>query len=152
MAYTTSEGRQELLDTIAQAADELALASASLSEAYEQLDEDSGDRLEADCFRPVQIAYGRAKRAHTEFAGRHGLEAAAFGQQPTGLPSQGAAGFIERSVDAVTAADHTLAELQDSMLPVEAGDQELRTALQSIREPIGGVPDAASQFLRGLGR
>jgi hypothetical protein len=37
----------------------------------------------------VQIAYGRAKRAHTEFAGRHGLQAAAFEQQPTGLPSQG---------------------------------------------------------------
>ena len=152
MTYTTSEGRQELLDTIAQAADELALASASLSEAYEQLDEDSGDRLETDCFRPVQIALGRAKRAHTEFAGRHGLRAASFEQQPTGLPSQGAAGFISAAVDAVAAADHTLAELQDSMLPVEAGDQELRTALQSIREPIGSVPDAAAQFLRGLGR
>ena len=77
MAYTTSEARQELLDTVAQAANELGLASACLAEAYEQLDEGSGARLEEEIFRPVQIAYGRAKRTHTEFAGRHGLQAAA---------------------------------------------------------------------------
>jgi hypothetical protein len=152
MAYTTSEARQELLDTIAEAADQLGLASAYLSEAYEQLDEDSGDRLEEQCFRPVQVAYGRAKRAHTEFARRHGFEAAAFEQQPPGLPSQGAAAFIERAVEAVGGADRTLAGLQDSMLPVEAGDEELRAGLKSIREPLGGVPDRARQFLRGLGR
>jgi hypothetical protein len=152
MAYTTTEARQELLDTLARAATELGLASALLAEAYEQLDEDSGDRLEEDCFRPVQISYGRAKRAHTEFAGRHGLQAAAFEQQPTGLRSQGAAAFIERAVDAVGAADRTLAGLQDSMLPVEAGDQELRAGLKSIREPLGGLAANARQFLRGLGR
>jgi hypothetical protein len=153
MAYTTAEGRQELLDTVAQAAGELALASACLSEAYEQLDEDSGDRLEEQCFRPVQTAYGRAKRAHSEFAGRHGLQATGgFEQQAAGLPSQGAAAFIAHAVEAVGAADHTLAELQDSMLPVEAGDEELRAALRSIREPLARVPEGAKQFLRGLGR
>ncbi len=152
MAYTTSEARQELLDTVAEAANQLGLASACLAEAYEQLDEDSGDKLEEDCFRPVQIAYGRAKRAQTEFAGRHGLQAAPSEQRPTGLPSQGAAGFIERAVGAVGAADRTLAELQDSMLPVEAGDEELRAALRSIREPMGGLSARARQFLRGLGR
>ena len=152
MAYTTAEARQELLDTVAGAANELGLASACLAEAYEQLDEDSGDRLEEDCFRPVQIAYGRAKRADTEFADRHGLQPAVFEQQPTGLPSQGAAAFIERAVEAVGAADRTLAGLQDSMLPVEAGDQELRAGLKSIREPLGSLPAKARQFLRGLGR
>src|SRR3954451_21177190 len=153
MAYTTSEGRQELLDTVAEAASRLALASAYLSEAYEQLDEASGDRLEELCFRPVQTALGRAKRAHTEFAARHGLRAAdSVEQQPAGLPSQGAAGFIERAVDALGAADRTLGELQDSMLPVEVGDQELRAAIDSIREPLGDVPENARQFLRGLGR
>ena len=91
MAYTTAEGQQELLDTIAEAANELGFASACLGEAYEQLDEQSGDRLEEQCFRPVQMAYGRAKRTHTEFAGRHGLQAATFDSQPTGLASQGAA-------------------------------------------------------------
>src|SRR4051812_29247126 len=152
MAYTTAEARQELLDTVAQAANELGRASAFLAEAYEQLDEDSGDRLEEQCFRPVQTAYGRAKRTHTEFAGRHGLQAGAFEQQPSGLPSQGAAVFIQQAVEAVGAADRTLAGLQDSMLPVEAGDEELRAALKSIREPIGDVPAKARQFLRGLGR
>jgi len=152
MAFTTAEGRQELLDTIAQAANELALASACLAEAYEQLDEYSGDRLEETCFRPVQLAYGRAKRTHTEFAGRHGLQAAAFDEQATGVPSQGAALFVERAVEAASAADRDLAELQDSMLPVEAGDEELRAGIKSIREPLGGLPGAAREFLRGLGR
>jgi hypothetical protein len=152
MAYTTTEARQELLDVLARAANELGLASACLAEAYEQLDEDSGDRLEEDCFRPVQIAYGRAKRAHTEFADRHGLQPAVFEQQPTGLPSQGAAALIERAAEAVGAADRTVAGLQDSMLPIEAGDQELRAGLTSIREPLGSPPAKARQFLRGLGR
>ena len=152
MAYTASEAMQELLDTVAEAANELGFAAARLAEAYEQLDEYSGDRLEAECFRPVQLAYGRAKRTHTEFAGRHGLQAAAFEPQPTGLPSQGAAAFIARAVEAVGQADSTLAGLQDSMLPVEAGDEALRAGLRTIREPLGDVPRNARQFLRGLGR
>jgi hypothetical protein len=152
MAYTTTEARQDLLDTLAQAASELGFASACLSEAYEQLDEYSGERLEQDCFRPVQIAYGRAKRTHTEFAGRHGLPAAAFAQQPAGVPSQGAAAFVERAVEAASASDRTLADLQDSMLPVEAGDEELRAGLKSVRDPLAGLPEAGRAFLRGLGR
>ena len=152
MAYTTLEARQELLDTVAQAANELGFASACLAEAYEQLDEHSGDRLEQECFRPVQVAYGRAKRTHTEFAGRHRLEAAAFEQRPTGLASQGAAVFVARAVEAVGAADRDLAALQDSMLPVEAGDEELRAGLKAVREPLGGLPGSARALLRGLGR
>jgi hypothetical protein len=152
MAYTTAEARQELLDTVAQAANQLGFALACLAEAYEQLDEYNGDRLEDACFRPVQMAYGRAKRTHAEFAGRYGLQAAAFEQQATGIPSQGAAVFIERAVEAAGAADRTLAELQDSMLPVEAGDEALRAGLKSVREPLSGLPGKAREFLRGLGR
>ena len=152
MAYTTLEARQELLDTVAQAANELGLAAACLAEAYEQLDEYNGDRLEAECFRPVQLAFGRAKRTHTEFARRHGLEAAAFAEQPTGLPSQGATGFIAGAVQAVGVADSTLAELQDSLLPIEAGDEELRAGLKAVREPLDGLPGRAREFLRGVGR
>jgi hypothetical protein len=152
MAYTTSEARQELLDTLAQAAGELGFASACLAEAYEQLDEYSGDRLEEDCFRPVQLAYGRAKRTHSEFAGRHGLQATAFEQQPAGLPSQGAAAFVAQAVEAAGAADRHLAGLQDSMLPVEAGDEELRAGLKAVREPLGALAGQAREFLRGLGR
>ena len=77
MAYTTSEARQELLDSVAQAANGLGFASACLAEAYERLDEHSGAGLEAECFRPVQMTYGGAKRTHTEFARRHGFPAAA---------------------------------------------------------------------------
>jgi hypothetical protein len=140
MAYTTSEARQELLDSVEQAANELGVAVACLAAAYEQLDEHNGDRLEDECFRPVQMAYGRAKRTHTEFARRHGI------------PSQGAAAFVGRAVEAAGEADRTLAELQDSMLPVEAGDEELRAGIRAIREPLSGLPASARGFLRGLGR
>jgi hypothetical protein len=152
MSYTTAEARKELLDTVAQAANELGFASAYLAEAYEQLDEQSGDRLEEEIFRPVQRAYGRAQRAHTEFADRHHLPAATFEQQPTGLASQGPAAFVTRAIEAVGAAERDLAGLQDSMLPVEAGDEELRAALRAIREPLAGLPGQAQGFLSGLGR
>jgi hypothetical protein len=35
---------------------------------------------------------------------------------------------------------------------VEAGDEELRDGLKAIREPLGGVPGKAREFLRRLGR
>jgi hypothetical protein len=75
-----------------------------------------------------------------------------FDAQPAGLPSQGAASFIARAVEAVGAADRTLTDLQDSMLPVEAGDEELPAGRKSVREPLGGLPGKARDFLRGLGR
>jgi hypothetical protein len=152
MAYTTAEARRDLLEAIADAASRLGFAAASLSEAYEQLDEQSGERLEDACFRPVQAAYGRAKRTHAAFAARHGLEVGTVSQQEVGLPSQGAAMFVERAVEAAGEADHILAELQDSMLPVEAGDEELRAGLKAVREPLGALPLKARDFLRGLGR
>jgi hypothetical protein len=152
MAYTTAEGRQEVLAGVAEAANELALASACLAAAYELLDERSGDMLEEACFRPVQRAYGRAQRTHNEFAARHGLPAASFEAPSAGRPSQGAAAFVTRAVEAAAAADRALAELQDSMLPVEAGDAELRAGIAAVREPLGSVPAGARGFLRGLGR
>ena len=66
--------------------------------------------------------------------------------------SQGAAAFVAHAVEAVEAADRTLAGLQDSMLPVEAGDEQLRTGLKAVREPLGSLPGKAREFLRGLGR
>ena len=38
--------------------------------AYEELDESRGDQLEALLFRPVQGAYGRLRRTHSDFATR----------------------------------------------------------------------------------
>jgi hypothetical protein len=152
VAYTTAEARGELLEAVAQAAAELAFAGTALTEAYDQLDEQSGDRLEAELFRPVQLASGRAQRAETEFAARHNLDPLAREQGSTGLPSQGAAGFVGRAAEAVAEADRVLAELQDSMLPVEAGDEQLRSALRAVREPLTGLPEKARAFLGGVGR
>jgi hypothetical protein len=45
-----------------------------------------------------------------------------------------------------------LGELQDSMLPVEVGDVELRAGLSEIRELVGGVRGRARELLRVLGR
>ena len=52
MAYATQEARQHLLDTVAEAIAELQIAVAALGAAYEQLDEQSADRMEDALFRP----------------------------------------------------------------------------------------------------
>ena len=152
MAYATAEARQDLLDTIAEAADAIAVALAALGGAYDQLDEQSGDRLEAELFRPVQLAYGRARSTHTAFAERHGLPTRTFEPAATGHPSQGVKGFIEAAVEALGEADATLADLQDSMRPVEVGDPELRAGLAGVRELIAPLPGGARRFVGTFGR
>jgi hypothetical protein len=152
MAYTNAEARQELLDIVAEAINELGAALAALGEAYEQLDEHHADELEAQLFRPVQVAYGRAKRTHSAFATRHALPLRAFEAASPGAPSTGAKGFVGNAVEAVAAADTILSTLQDSMLPVEVGDPELRAGLSEVRELIGDLPARAREVVRTLGR
>jgi hypothetical protein len=152
MAYTNRQAREQLLESVAQAIEELGSALASLGEAYEQLDEQSADRLEAELFRPVQVAYGRAQRTYTEFATRHDLPSRTFEQASPGAPSHGVKVFLDSAVDAVGRADGTLATLQDSMLPVEVGDPELRGGLEEVRKLLGVLPGHARQFVRTLGR
>jgi hypothetical protein len=152
MTYTTADARQGLLDTVAVAIEQLGLALAALGEAYEQLDEQSAERLESELFRPVQIAYGRAQRTYAGFAERHSLPARTFAPATPGAPSSGARGFIDSAVDAVASADHALSELQDSMAPVEVGDAELRDGLREVRELIGPLSASARGFVRTLGR
>jgi hypothetical protein len=152
MMQTTAEARQQLLEELAGATDEIGFALASLAAAYEHLDEARADELEAALFRPVQLAYGRARRAHADFAGRHGLPAREFTQRSPGLPSTGAKGFIDNAVVAVGKADTALASLQDSLLPVEVGDAELRAALAELRELVGGVSRSARELVRVIGR
>jgi hypothetical protein len=152
MAYVTREARQELLDTVAEATDRIGGALAAIGAAYEQLDEASGDRLEEDLFRPVQLTYGRARRAHNGFAERHGLPLRDFEPAVPGVPSTGVPGFLAEAVDAVEHADDILAELQDSLSPVEVGDAELRAGLADVRERLGEVPDRARAFMRTFGR
>jgi hypothetical protein len=152
MTYTTADGRQQLLDAIARAIEEIGTALASLGEAYELLDENSADKLEQELFRPVQAAYGRAQRSYAEFAGRHDLPSRTFAPAPAGAPSTGAKGFIDGAVDAAARADGELAALQDSMLPVEVGDVELRADLQAVRELLGHLRGRARELVRTLGR
>jgi hypothetical protein len=152
MAYTTAEGRRQLLDDLAGAIDSLNAALAALGAGYEVLDERSADRLEEQLFRPVQHAAGRARRLYTEFAGRYGLDAAEFPAASAGPASIGARGFVDRAEDDVAEADDALAELQDSMLPVEVGDPELRAGLAEVRGLITDLRSKAREFIRTLGR
>jgi hypothetical protein len=152
MAYTTAEGRQELLDAFAEVIEHIGVALAALGAAYEQLDEQNADRLEKELFGPVQRAYGRAKAAHAQFAERYGFTSGPFESPSPGIPSTGAKGFIDNAVGSVARADSALSALQDSMLPAEVGDGELRAALANVRELLGGVRQQARGLERTLGR
>jgi hypothetical protein len=152
MAYTSAEGRQELLGVFAEAIEHIGYALAALGAAYEQLDERNADRLEAELFGPVQRAYGRAKTTYAQFAGRHGMEGRSFATPEPGIPSTGARGFIDSAVEAAGEADLALSGLQDSELPTEVGDVELRAALTDVREQLGGLRRRARELERTLGR
>jgi len=152
MAYTTAEARQQLLEDVARAIDEIGVALAALGAAYELLDERSADQLEEELFRPVQVAYGRAKRTYAGFAERHGLTGRAFEPSTAGRPSQGAPSFLETAVEAVEEADHLLVEIQDSMMPVEVGDAELRAGLAEARALVEPLRGRARELTRVLGR
>jgi hypothetical protein len=152
VAYIAGEARQEMLDTLGEAIDDIAAALAALGEAYEQLGTLPADRLEEQLFQPVQAAYGRAKRTHAGFAQRQGLPGGTFTPARPGRPSTGIRGFIDSAVESASEADAVLAELQDSMMPVEVGDPELRAGLAEVRELLGDVRRRAREFIRTLGR
>jgi hypothetical protein len=152
MAYTTAEGREQVLSDLAVAIEHIADAIACLGEAYEQLDEQHGDVLEEQLFRPVQSAYGRAKRTYAEFASRTQLRSRTFGAHSPGAQSQTVRELIERAGDAAYDADQAIADLQDSMLPVEVGDPELRAGLSQVRETLSAVPARARGLVRTVGR
>ncbi|CAA9530712.1 MAG: hypothetical protein AVDCRST_MAG67-4131 [uncultured Solirubrobacteraceae bacterium] len=152
MTYSTADARQDLLDAVADAIDDLARALAALGAAYELLDEHKADELEETLFGPVQAAYGRGRRTHADFAARHGLAARAFESATPGAPSGGLKGYIDDAVAAVTSADATLATLQDSMMPIEVGDEALRAGLAKVRELVAEVPVQARVLSRTFGR
>jgi hypothetical protein len=152
MTYTTAEARQQVLEVLAVAADEFDSALALLGEAYEHLDEQAAEVLEAELFRPVQLGYGRAKRTYTEFAARYELSGRAFEPAPAAAPSNGAKALIDAAVEAAGRGDAALVELQDSMLPVEVGDPELRAGITAVRELVGGMRGRAREVVRTLGR
>ncbi|ADB50891.1 hypothetical protein [Conexibacter woesei] len=152
MAYTTAEGQQQLLDTIAEAIDALGEALTRFGVAYEELDESRGDELEARLFRPTQAAYGRARRVHSDFAERSGLPSRTFAQPAAPAAWHGARNLVEDAVGAIEDADDILSELQDSLLPVEVGDTELRAGMSAVRELLGPPQHDADAVLRLLWR
>ena len=149
MTYVAAEARQELLDTLAQAAETLERGLASLGAAFDLLDEHTAERLEDDLFKPLQRAYARARTTHTEFATRHDLPTRTFASTESGHPSQGVMGFLDATVDAIEEADDIISELQDSLLPVQVGDQQVRAGLAEVRTMIGDLP-AKGRRLAGL--
>jgi hypothetical protein len=151
MSYVAAEARQELLDAIAEAADDIAFALAALGEAFDALDEPTGDRLEEQLFRPVQHAYGRIKRTHSEFAGRYQLPTHQFAAANQPAPARPAL-LIEDAGEAVLEADDKLATLQDSMKPIEVGDAELRAGLSEVRQQLDLAAKRAEGFARTMGR
>jgi hypothetical protein len=152
MPYATADARQSLLDTVAGAIEQLGLALAALGDAYDQLDEHSAERLEQELFRPAQLAYGRAQRTYAGFAHRHELSARAFASAPAGAPSAGVRVFLDRAAAEIASADQILAELQDTMLPVEVGDAELREGLREVRQLIDPLAARSRELVRVLGR
>lgn len=152
MAYSSTEARTQILDDMAAAVDELAVALASLTEAYEALDDDGATALEEHIFRPVQSGYGRLRRTHAEFAVRHGLPERSFTPRSPGTHSGDPRVYIERALDATEDAEQRLAELQDSMLPVEVGDPPLRAGLAETRAVLAAVPAQGRLLLRTFGR
>ena len=153
MSYSAGDARRQLLDDLAEVVDAIGRAIAALGDAYEQLDERSAERLEDELFRPVQAAAARAKRTHSEFAARHGLPTRGFAVTAgPGAPSRGVKGFLEIALEAVAQAEHDLAEMQDSMMPVEVGDAELRAGLAEVRELVGTVAARGREFVRLFGR
>lgn len=152
MTYATADARRQVLTSIADAAELLGAALASLGEAYEQLDERTAEQLEAELFRPLQVAYGRAQRAHNGFAARCELPSRAFAVHPPSAPAGGPKALLAAALEAVDRADRALAELQDSLLPVEVGDAELRAGLSEVRELLGGLHARARALVRTLGR
>ncbi len=152
MGITAAEAREEIVTDLGGAIEQITFAVARLGEAYDALAVDSADRLEETLFRPAQKAFGRGKRALTRFAQQSSLPVPDSTPPPPGRRSDGARGFIEQAVIACAEADRRIAELQDSMLPIEFGDPELRAGLAEVRELLAEVPNASRDFLRTLGR
>ena len=152
MPYATADARLQLLEEIVEAGESLGAALASLTEAYELLDEGAAERLEEDVFKPLQMAYGRARRVQSEFAARYELPGRSFQPAVRAAPGHGVKGLIEAAGLSVGDADRKLSTLQDSMLPVEVGDAELRAGLEQVRSLIAPLGSRLRELVRNFGR
>ena len=150
---TAARRAQELLDEVGDATDDLGVALAALGAAFEALDDYNAERLEEELFRPVQIGL-RARAAHPQRV-RRAATACRTARSPRRRPATrrraSRASSTPRSPPSA-APTRALAQLQDSMRPVEVGDAELRAGLSEVRRLIADVPRRASELVRGLGR
>jgi hypothetical protein len=128
VAYTNAEGRQQVLDDLASALDQVDLALDGVSGAYELLDDAAARRVEDQLFRPSQSASAQLRRTRSEFAARHDLSGDAGERQPPHAAPGNAGSMIQDAAAAATRADLILGGLQDSLLPIVVGDRELRRA------------------------
>jgi hypothetical protein len=152
MAITQAQAWQQILDDLGSAEGRLGHALSVIGLAYEELTTAPADRLEASLYRPIQKAYGRCKRTRAQFAERIGMDAAAVDPASPGLRSQGVRALVELAVAEAGEGDRLIAELQDTMLPVESGDPELRAGLAETRSLLAGLAPSSREFLRTLGR
>ena len=60
--------------------------------------------------------------------------------------------MLDSVVESAGKADSILATLQDSMLPVEVGDADLRAGLEEVRRLLGALRGRARILVRTLGR
>lgn len=152
MAITRQEAGEQILEGLGSAVERTAIALSCLGGAFEVLTTAPADRLEDELYRPVQRAYGRGKRAHSYFAKQIGQPTRDFELPEPGVASQGTRAFVDRAVVAAANADRALSELQDTMLPIEFGDPELRAGLAEMRELLAPLSVSAREFIRTLGR
>ena len=137
---------------LAAASEQIELALSYLTDAYELVDEGLADRIEEELFSPVQASFGRARRTLSEFTRRYQLHDSTTAAPAPGARPHGPRELVEGAADALEQADHWIAELQDSMLPVEVGDTELRAGLSETRELLDSLPGRARALMRVFGR
>jgi hypothetical protein len=152
VAYTNLEGREGLLEALAESTEQVAAALEYLGAAHERLDDLSADRLEEQLFGSAQRAYASARKAYAGFAARHSLATRDFDQPAVPPGSLKAAELIEKAANEAEGADEMLSGLQDDQALIEVGDQELRAGVAEVRQAIGVLPDRAREMLRMLGR
>ena len=80
LAYTNLEGREGLLEALAESAEQVGAALEYLGAAHERLDDMSAEKLEEQLFGSAQRAYAAARKAYSGFATRHGVPARSFDQ------------------------------------------------------------------------
>jgi len=153
MTYSSHEGYERIFSDSAEAASSLLGAIEPLGTAYEALDEHAADELESQLYGPIGLAAKTLLASVTAFAGRCGE---AF-ERPVakhfaGGREDGARQHVDAALAFVGEADEILAELQDSLIPVEVGDAPLREGLAATRRTLAPLPQAARELERTLGR